>query len=67
MMKDSKPDWRLLCEQAAKETDFNRLLELTAEITRLLDQREECLQALAERVATRFRVPVSTVLSTREN
>ena len=67
MMKDSKPDWRLLCEQAAKETDFNKLLELTAEITRLLDQREACLDALAERVAARFRVPVSTVLSTREN
>ena len=67
MMKGSKPDWRLLCEQAAKETDFDKLLELTAEITRLLDQREECLEALAERVAARFRVPMSTVLSTREN
>jgi hypothetical protein len=67
MMKDSKPDWRLLCEQASKETDFNKLLELTAEITRLLDQREECLEALAERVAARFRVPMATVLSTREN
>jgi hypothetical protein len=67
MVKDSKPDWRLLCEQAAKETDFNKLLELTAEITRLLDQREECLDALAERVAGRFQAPMSTVLSTREN
>jgi hypothetical protein len=43
MMKDNKPDWRLLCEQASKETDFNKLLELTAEITRLLDQREGSL------------------------
>jgi hypothetical protein len=67
MMKDCKPDWRSLCEQAAKETDFNKLLELTAEITRLLEQREECLEALAERVAARFQAPMATVLSTREN
>jgi hypothetical protein len=34
-------DWRSLCEQASKETDSQKLLELTAEIARLLDDKEQ--------------------------
>lgn len=45
MFSEDRPDWRLLCKQAATEKDFNRLLELTAEIVRLLDeQRERSMQ-----------------------
>jgi hypothetical protein len=35
--------WRELCEQAAKEQDPVRLLQLTTEINRLLLQKEERL------------------------
>lgn len=41
MFSEDQSDWRLLCKQAATETDFNRLLELTAEIVKLLDQQRE--------------------------
>ncbi len=34
-------DWRSLCEQASKETDSQKLLELTAEIARLLDDKQQ--------------------------
>ena len=45
MFSEDRSDWRQLCKQAAQETDFTRLLELTAEIVRLLDeQRERSLQ-----------------------
>ena len=45
MFSEDRSDWRLLCKQAATETDFNRLLELTAEIVKLLDeQRERSMQ-----------------------
>jgi len=41
MFSEDESDWRQLCKQAATETDFNRLLELTAEIVKLLDQQRE--------------------------
>jgi hypothetical protein len=41
MFSEDRSDWRQLCKQAAIETDFNRLLELTAEIVRLLDEQRE--------------------------
>jgi hypothetical protein len=41
MVREDRSDWRQLCKQAAIETDFNKLLELTAEIVRLLDQQHE--------------------------
>jgi hypothetical protein len=36
--------WRELCEQAAKEQDANRLMELVREINRMLAEKEERLQ-----------------------
>jgi hypothetical protein len=36
-------DWRELCEQASKETDSQKLLQLTAEIARLLDDKQQKL------------------------
>jgi len=41
MLSEDKSDWRQVCKQAANETDFARLLELTAEIVRLLDEQRE--------------------------
>ncbi len=41
MVREDRSDWRQLCKQAANETDFNKLLELTAEIVRLLDEQRE--------------------------
>ena len=32
--------WELLCEQASKETDREKLLALIKEITRLLEEKE---------------------------
>jgi hypothetical protein len=36
--------WRWLCEQAAVEQDSEKLLELTKEIVRLLDEKERRLK-----------------------
>jgi hypothetical protein len=45
MFSEDRSDWRQLCKQAATETDFTKLLELTAEIVRLLDeQRDRSMQ-----------------------
>lgn len=41
MVREDRSDWRQLCKQAAIETDFHKLLELTAEIVRLLDEQRE--------------------------
>jgi len=41
MFSEDRSDWRQLCKQAAIETDFTRLLELTAEIVRLLDEQRD--------------------------
>ena len=46
-MKD-REKWMELCRQAAVEQDPKRLLELTAEIIRLLDEKED---RLTDRVA----------------
>ncbi|HWY19884.1 MAG TPA: hypothetical protein VNX26_01620 [Candidatus Acidoferrum sp.] len=39
MVCEDRSDWRQLCKEAANETDFAKLLELTAEIVRLLDEQ----------------------------
>ena len=36
--------WRTLCEQAAVEQDLDKLLELTQEINRLLEEKEQRLK-----------------------
>ena len=38
--------WRQLCEQAAVEQDPEKLLQLTQEINRLLEEKEERLKNL---------------------
>jgi len=49
MQGERKERWRELCEQAAVEQDPGRLLELTREINRLLEEKE---QRLLKRRAT---------------
>jgi hypothetical protein len=41
---DSKERWMQLCEQAAIEQDPKKLLELVAEINRVLEKREDRLK-----------------------
>jgi hypothetical protein len=50
-MKDQER-WKELCEQAAKEQDSNKLIELTREITRLLDEKQERLKDKAPSIAS---------------
>lgn len=38
--------WQYLCQEAAIEQDPDRLMALTREINRLLDEKEERLQKL---------------------
>jgi hypothetical protein len=42
---DKQEDWMKLCEQAAVEQDPEKLLMLTREICRLLDEREKALKS----------------------
>ena len=44
MNSDSKERWMQLCEQAAVEQDPRKLLELVAEINRVLEKREDRLK-----------------------
>jgi len=44
MRGQAKERWMELCEQAANEQDSKRLLELTQEINRLLDEKEQRLK-----------------------
>ena len=37
-MKDSKPDWRLLCEQAANEQNLKKRHTLIAELSRAFEE-----------------------------
>jgi len=43
MRGETKERWETLCEQAAVEQNPERLVELTAEITRLLEEKEKRL------------------------
>jgi hypothetical protein len=40
----NKERWQELCEQASKEQDSKKLLELTNEIQRLLEEKNERLR-----------------------
>ena len=44
-MQDSQEIWKQLCEQASKEQDPIKLMELIAEINRLLEAKEKRLKA----------------------
>ena len=47
--------WRILCERAAMEQDPDRLVQLTQEISCLLDEKEERLKKTGVTVlSTRF-------------
>ena len=41
MFSEDRSDWRQLCKQAANETDLTKLLELTADIVKLLDEQRD--------------------------
>jgi hypothetical protein len=45
MRGPTRERWEELCRQAAEEQDPKRLLELTAEINRLLQEKEDRLTA----------------------
>ncbi len=47
-MKDTEK-WMELCALAAKELDHDKLLALTQEILRLLDEKEARLKAISPR------------------
>ena len=44
MQGDAAERWRALCEQAVNEKDPQKLLELTNEINRLLEAKEQNLK-----------------------
>jgi hypothetical protein len=44
MQGEKGEQWQKLCEQAAVEQDPEKLLELSKEINRLLEEKEERLQ-----------------------
>jgi hypothetical protein len=43
-MQDSQERWKQLCEQASTEQDPKKLMELIAEINRLLEAKEKRLR-----------------------
>jgi hypothetical protein len=45
MIEDKQNEWRLLCEKASSEQDFEKLVELTNEILRLTEPKRKCLQS----------------------
>lgn len=45
MQGEGRERWQLLCEQAAKEQDADKLFALTQEINRLLEEKESRLKA----------------------
>lgn len=44
--EEGKEEWLRLCEQAAVEQDPERLMFLTQEICRLLEEREKMLKGM---------------------
>jgi hypothetical protein len=44
MIGENEERWRKLCEEAAKEQDPDRLLELVREINQMLEDEERRLQ-----------------------
>jgi hypothetical protein len=49
MQEQQKERWKELCELSAQEQNPKRLLELVAEINRLLEEREQRLIAARKR------------------
>ncbi len=46
MKGEERERWKQLCEQAANEQDTEKLMELVAEINRLLDLKQQRLKPL---------------------
>ena len=46
MKREERERWKQLCEQAANEKDSEKLMELVAEINRLLDLKQQSLKPL---------------------
>lgn len=44
-MQENREKWRELCEQAAKEQDPEKLMELIAQINQLLEAKERRLKS----------------------
>lgn len=44
MQGKAKEEWIRLCEQAAVEKDSEKLMKLVAQITRMLDEKEQRLK-----------------------
>ncbi len=44
MIADEQNEWKRLCERAASEQDFEKLLELTNEILRLTEPKRKRFQ-----------------------
>ena len=51
MQGEKLEQWEKLCREAAVEQDPDRLLELTQEVTRLLDEKEERLKKARQGVS----------------
>lgn len=49
MQGERRERWQLLCEQAAKEQNAEKLFALTQEINRLLEEKEHRLKATPKR------------------
>ena len=43
MHYETGEQWKLLCEQAAKEHDSSKLIQLVREINNLLEDKRSCL------------------------
>jgi hypothetical protein len=52
MQGEKEELWRTLCEQAVHEQDPRRLLELVAEINKLLEEKEERLNTMRRSVCS---------------
>jgi hypothetical protein len=53
-MREKTERWMELCAQAAKEQDPNRLLQLTTEICRLLEEKEARLKEAYRKTVPRL-------------
>lgn len=60
MRGDARERWQRLCEQAVVEQDPERLIELTSEITRLLEEKEKRLRSQKESKPTAGKVSSPT-------
>ena len=63
MQGQQKERWKELCELAAQEQNPERLMELVAEIDRLLEQKEQRLIAARKQLAVQDSDPIAEQIS----